>query len=554
MCGFLCGTSPLTAPAATDGPADLVLTNGAILTVDPRDSVAEAVAIRADRILKVGTNTAIRSLVGPQTQVIDLQGRAVTPGIIDSHLHVLYYGRQSWPGYVDIRFPRVRSMDDLLRAVGEKARQLPKGAWIAGNQGFHLPDDAALTRTALDTVAPDNPVYLRHSSGQSAVVNSRALELAGIRRNTPNPFGGRIVHDPRTGEPNGVLLHYPAENLIGRLAPGYGERTDAELEDDVRRGQQLCLEAGITSAQDVIVGSLRDVQAYQRLAARNELKMRVYILFYVQSEEQAAKLVRNIPDLHSDMLTFAGWKLAIDGGLAAGTAMMYDRNLFAARNAYAYHETASLKQIVLLLHKTGMQVAFHVVGDRGLDQALDAIEDAQRESPRKDPRHRIEHALFIKPESRARIRKLGVVISTQPQWISWHADGFRRATDDKNMATFLPLHSLLQDGVPLAFGCDVPAALAHEPKWAFLGAVGRRTASGYVPNADERLTVRETLRIHTMGSAYAALEENLKGSIEPGKLADLVVWSHNLYTMASRDIRDLTAEMTIVGGKIVFRR
>ncbi len=406
----------------------------------------------------------------------------------------------------------------------------------------------------LDRVAPDNPVYLRHASDQHAVVNSRAIERAGIRRDTPNPPGSRIVRDPRTGEPTGLLLHYPAENLVGRVAAGYGERTVADLEEDIRRGQERCMAAGITSAQDVILGTLCDLQAYQRLARRGELKMRVYIFMYLNSYEQAEQVIRAIAAERSEWLTLGGWKLAIDGGLASGTAQMHDRSLFASRSAYLYHEPENLKRLVLLLHRTRLQVAFHVVGDRGLDEVLDAIEYAQTKSPRPDPRHRIEHAMFIGPEARARIRRLGVVISTQPQWIPWHADAYRRMTSDRTMETFMPLRSLLRNGIPLAFGCDVPASLAHEPKWAFLGAVGRRTASGYVANEDERITVRETLRKHTMGSVHASFEEDLKGSIELGKLADLVVWSHNLYTMSPREIRDLAAEITIIGGKVVYRR
>jgi hypothetical protein len=207
-----------------------------------------------------------------------------------------------------------------------------------------------------------------------------------------------------------------------------------------------------------------------------------------------------------------------------------------------------------MLHRTGLQVAFHVVGDRGLDQALDAIEYAQTKSPRRDARHRIEHALFIPPDARARIRRLGVVISTQPQWIAWHADAFRNLTDDKAMENFLPLRSLLRDGIPLAFGCDVPAALAHEPKWAFIGAFARRTASGYVANPGEQVSVREILRVHTMGSAYAAFEEKTKGSLEPGKLADFIVLDRDILTCPLDEIREIQVDRTYVGGRLVYER
>lgn len=366
----LLGTVAASAGAAPPPETpDLILVNGKVLTVDARDSIVQAVVAKGDRILKAGTNAEIRALAGPKTHVLDLRGKTVTPGIIDSHAHVLYYGRQFWPGFLDIRFPAVRSKEDLLAAVARKAASIPRGEWISGNQGFHLQEEGSLDRSDLDRVAPANPVYLRHSSGQHAVVNTLALKLAGIDRSTRDPFGGKIVRDPRTGEPTGVLLHYPAENLVARVAAGYGERTDQELEQDLERGQEICLSTGITSAQDVIVGTLRDVQAHQRLAARNALRMRIYILFYIGSEEQARRAAGAVQAIRSDMLTLASWKLAIDGGIAAGTAHMYGKSLFAARNAYPYYEPDTLKSIVGILHETGMQISFHAVGDRGIDEA-----------------------------------------------------------------------------------------------------------------------------------------------------------------------------------------
>ena len=532
--------------------ADLVLLNGNIITVDSKNSIAQAVAVKDDRILAVGTNSQINYLVGPQTKTIDLKGKCVTPGIVDSHIHVLYYGKQFWKDFLNIRYPAVKNEKDLLKAIADKAKSIPEGEWISANQGFHVGPNEKLDRWVLDSVAPDNPVYLRHASGQYVVVNSAALKLAGIDKNTPNPYGGKIVKDTSTGEPTGVLLHYPAENLVGKIAAGYGDRTEAELEKDLRRGQEICLAAGITSGQDVILASPRDIKIYKNFAEKNELKIRMYLQLYVNSEEQARKYAEAIKGFKTDMLTFAGWKLAIDGGAAAGTVLMYNKSLPAARNAYYYYDPETLNRIVRLLHETGMQVSFHIIGDKRIDEALDAIEDALKHNPRKDHRYRIEHAIWVRPESLERIRKLGVVISTQPQWISWHADGFRMATDEASMANCMPVKSMLRRGIPVAFGCDVPAALTHEPKWAFFGATTRRTKSGYVPAPDEKVNIHEALRIHTMGSAYAAFEEKMKGSVEEGKLADLVVWSHDLYSISPRDMKDLQAEITIVGGKIVY--
>jgi predicted amidohydrolase YtcJ len=378
--------------------------------------------------------------------------------------------------------------------------------------------------------------------------------VAGIDKNTPDPFGGKIVHDPSTGEPTGVLLHYPAENLVMMHADGHSNLSDEDLENDIKRAQDLLLSAGITSGQDVIIGSLRDVRIYKKLASRNELKMRMYLLLYINSEEQAQEYAQEIEGYKSDFLTFGGWKLAVDGGVAAGTALMYNENLLAAKNSYYYYEPEVLNRIVRLLHDTGLQIAFHIIGDKGIDEALNAIELAMRANRRKDPRHRIEHAIFVDPKSLKRIKRLGVVISTQPGFASWMADGYREGTDDAAMANFMIINSLLKMKIPVAFGCDVPAGFAHEPKWTFIGATLRKTKSGYSPSPEERIDIHRALKIHTMGSAYAASEEKQKGSIETGKLADLVVWSHDFYSIGPDEATKLEALMTIVNGQIVFEK
>jgi len=546
--------SSIQCSSTSDEQADLVLLNGKVITVDVKDRIAEAVAVKGDKIQKVGTEQQIKSLIGPNTKSIDLKGKTLTPGIVDSHIHVVHYGHQFWDGFINIRFPNVRSLDDLLTIVANKAKTLRPGQWISGNQGFHFNEDVEFDKSVLDKVAPQNPVYLRHASGQYAVVNSMALKLAGINKNTPDPFGGKIVRDPSTGEPTGVLLHYPAENLIGEVAAGYADQSDDDLENDLKRGQDILLSAGITSGQDVIVSSPRYVKIYKNLADKNELKMRMYLLLYINSEEQAIEYAQQIKGYKSDMLTFGGWKLAIDGGIAAGTALMYDNTLYASKNSYYYYEPEVLNRMVSMLHDTGLQIAFHIIGDKGIDQALDAIEAAMKANPRKDPRHRIEHAVYVTPESLRRIKKLGVIISTQPQWISWQADGYKKATNETAMANFIPINSMLKLGIPVAFGCDVPAAITHEPKWAFIGATSRRTASGYVASSDQRIDVHKALKIHTIGSAYAAFEEKEKGSIEEGKLADLVVWSHDLYSVNPKEASEMEALITIVGGKIVYEK
>jgi predicted amidohydrolase YtcJ len=537
--------------AQVEEEADLILFNGRIITVDGRDTIRQAVAIKNGKILALGDNKEISLLAGPMSQMIDLKGKTATPGLIDSHYHLMYYGQQFWPGYLDIRHPRVQSKADLLQVIGEYATRLKPGDWISGNQGFHLQVGETLDRWDLDQVAPNNPVYLRHGSGQYAVVNSPALQIAGIDAGTPNPPSSVIAHNSQ-GEPTGVLSHYPAEYLVGQYATGYGDRTEEQKLEDIEIGQDLCLQAGYTSVQDVIVGSWDDIEVYRKFAESGRLKVRLYLMLYLNTEEQATNATRDFRPIDSGRLTYGGWKLAMDGGPAAGTVLMYDRTLPASGLSYPYFPQQTLNRIVRTLHDTGLQIAVHVGGDQGIDMTLTAYEEAVRGDPRPTPRHRIEHGLFPSAEATQRMKEAGIILSTQPQWITWHGDAWSQMTNEKTMDRFLPLKTMLQMGVPIAFGCDVPASLYQEPRWAFHGACLRRTDSGAVLTPDERLTMPEALRIHTMGSAYAGAAETTTGSLEPGKCADLVVWSHDLYDLQPGQLSDVQPEMTIIEGEIVY--
>ena len=534
--------------------ADLILFNGKVISVDAEDHIFQAVAVKGDKILAIGSDLEIKALAGSQCKLIDLKGKTVTPGLIDSHYHLMYYGAQFWPGYLNIRHPVVTSKAELLQVVGAYAQQLSPDEWISANQGFTLLPFETVDRWDLDTVSPNNPAYLRHSSGQYSVVNSKALEIAGIDSTTPNPPGSLIMHD-ESGQPTGILSHYPAENLVGRYATGYGDRTDEQKFEDIERGQQLCLQAGYTSVQDVIVSTVQDIMLYRQYADSGLLKVRVYAMLFVDTEQEADTLAKvyEPSDSVSTMFKFGGWKLAMDGGLAARTTLMYDKSLYAAQISYPYHSQEEMNRIVQILHDTGLQVAVHVGGDEGIDMTLTAFELAMQANPRPDPRHRIEHGLFPTGTALQRIKSSDIVFSTQPQWISWYGDGFGESTDEATMTRLLPLKSMLSMGIHLAFGCDVPASQYQEPKWAFHGAVLRHsTHSETVFNPVQRLSVQEALRIHTMGSAYASFSEDSTGSLEVGKYADLVIWSHDLYTMSPAELINLAAEMTIVGGKIGY--
>lgn len=538
-------------PPAAGEYADMILMNGNILTVDPEDSIVAAVAVKDGRIVATGSYRTIEQLRGPATVAVDLKGKTVTPGFVDSHLHMHYYGKQFQENLIDIRFPAVKTREDLIGQLKAKVATASKGEWIAGNQGFICIDPP--NRWELDELAPENPVFLLHSSGQFAVANSLALSLAGITKDSANPYSAVIAKDASTGEPTGLLYHYPAIDLVRVLVPGYGVVTEEEQRGFILKGAEECFEAGYTSIQDVIVAGPQHVKLYIDLAKEGKLPINVYMLLYVQSLEDARAKLDLADHLQGDHYNFAGWKLAGDGGAGAGTVLMYDRNVPISSNSYLYHSQETMNEMVSLFHQQGYQVAFHVGGDKAIDMALDAIEYAMTKDPRPDPRHRLEHVLFPTPEALARIKKLGVVVSTSPQWISLFGAQYEGEVSEAQMMRFMPLKEMLDQGISLAFGCDVPATPLIEPNWALIGATSRWTVEKKATGEEQCISMKEALRAHTMGSAYAAFEEKVRGSIEEGKLADMVVWSHDLYNATLEELLNTKAEVTIVEGTVVFK-
>ena len=538
-------------PKIPEGPADLILHNGNILTVDSQDRTAQAVALSKGIIQKVGKDPEISSFLGTKTQVIDLRGRTVTPGIIDAHNHMIYFGEQM-KYRLDIRPPKVRSKMDLMNVVKEATKTKAEGDWIYGCQGFPLQIKDSPTRWELDEVSPRHPVFLPQMGGQYGVANSLALKLGRVNKFTPHPYGGKIEKDEKTGEPTGRLMQYPAMDLIRGKIP---KPTTAEFEEAVRYAASLFLPYGITSVQDVIVYMRQHTEIYEQMAEKQILPVRLYILEYIDSLPKARRMAGLHHHFHNPMCTFGGWKLAIDGGEAAGTALMYDKSQPGSRRAFPLHNPEEFNKIVKILHDSGLQIAIHVIGDEGMDICLDAFEKASPSTSLPKSRHRLEHANFPTQRNLDRMQKSGIVASIQPSWIHLWGDGFRRNLGDEISNRAIPIKSFLQRGIPVAFSSDVPATQVFEPFWGFIGAVTRRTRSGQPLVPSEAISMKEALRSYTYTAAYAAFEEKEKGSIEEGKWADLAVWEQNLYTVRPEpaSLKDLKVLMTILDGKIVYQ-
>ncbi len=530
------------SPVEAGQAADMVLRGGKVITVDAADTVAQAVALKGDLIQYVGTDEAIAALIGPTTQVVELGGRALTPGLIDPHNHFQVMGLMNGY-YTPFLPPEVRTFDDLQRKLADLAGQTPAGEWIKGYYlGFQ--ESSVPTRLDLDPASPDHPVWIMQQGGHYGVANTRALQIAGLTRDTPNPVGGVIERDAQ-GELTGVFYNHRAMDLLRRYIPLY-------TADDVYRNivstLPLFAACGVTSFQDNNVRGIETIQTYRQSGADLYLRGAVYYtLEWPQDLERALKEIEYFDD---PMIRFAGFKFLIDGQVP--TAFCHEPHSGVAWNVSTWDPQA-FKQAVRALHDTGLQICVHCVGDAAVDLVLDAYEEAQNANPRADPRHRIEHCVLCTPEATQRMAELGVVVSTQPQFVRAGGDYWPAIFGAERARRAIVTREWLNNGVHLALGSDAPTTPWYTPQVTLAGAVSRLTVSNQVFEPDQRMTIQEALRAHTLGAAYAAHEEEIKGSIEEGKLADLVVWSKDPYTMPLKELWQATIDMTIVGGRIVYQ-
>ncbi|HDQ06293.1 MAG TPA: amidohydrolase [Candidatus Bathyarchaeota archaeon] len=521
--------------------ADLVLVDGNILTLDSSQPSAEAVAIKEDRIVKVGTNEEIRQWIGDDTKVIDLQGRTVVPGLTDSHIHVGDFGKfLTWVDLTD-----TNSVEEMQRIIRERAQKISKGRWIIGSgwNQTRFAEKRYPNRRDLDEASPHNPVILYHQCGRVCVVNSKALELAGVTNETRPPSGGEIEKDAETGEPTGILRE-TATDLVWKIVP---EPSEEELMEGASLACKKIVEAGVTSIH-WIVASLTEIQVIQKLRAENKLPLRVYIIV-------PATFLDQIIDLGSSA-SFGenkdrnlGVKIFVDGSLAARTAALREpySDSFKSKGELLYSQQ-ELNKLVAKVHKANFRLVMHAMGDQAIDMALTAIEKALVEEPRKNHRYRLEHASVLNRELIHSIKELGMIVSVQPkcvitefsEWSAVERLGSARAR------LLYPLKTLIEEGVPVVGGSDCPM----EPLSPLQGIQAAVTRPFF---PEEQITFDEALRMYTVNAAYASFEETVKGTIEEGKLADLTVLSDDPTAVSPSRIGGISVYMTIVGGKVVYQ-
>jgi hypothetical protein len=524
--------------------ADTALLNGQIFTIDGSDAVAEAVAIRDGLIQAVGSSADIAAWVGEQTQVIELGGRTVTPGLIDAHNHFQVVGLMN-SYYIPFLPPDVLTVADLQAALAEAVAQVPEGEWIKGY--FLWVQDANLpTRHDLDPVSPEHPVFILQQGGHYGSANSRALEIAGITADTPDPTGGVIGRDG-DGAPNGVFYNHRAMDLVRLHMPRY---TQDAVEANIESSQTLFGASGVTSFQDNNVRGTDTVATYLDVGRRGGMRLRGAVYYTLEWPGDLERALNEIEHYEDAFMRFAGFKFLLDGQMT----MAYchephngDRWDIPTWNPQTF------KDAVRALHDTGLQICVHCAGDAAVDLTLDAFEEAMNANPRSDPRHRIEHAIITRPESTQRMRDLGVVVSTQPQFIRIGGDRYAELMGEERARRAIVTREWLEAGIPVALGSDAPSTPWSSPLATLIGAVTRATFSGQVHEPDQALTPYEALRAHTWAAAYAAHEEGIKGSIEAGKLADLIVWSVDPTQSTAQELWDSTIELTMVDGEIVHQ-
>jgi predicted amidohydrolase YtcJ len=545
--------------------ADLVLLHGRLWTGEPYAGPgekpaptrwAEALAAANGRILAVGTDSEIRAFVGPNTNVIDLRARFAMPGFIDDHVHFVDGSFQLLR--VDLKLAADES--EFVRRVGEKARSLPPGRWLLGGDWDEQawPDAKLPTRWLIDPATPENPVYIDRYDIHAGLANSAALKLAGISRDTVDPAGGVIVRDPKTGEPTGVLKD-AAQDLVQRVIP---KPTESEAEQAIRAGLAEACRVGVTSVEDISSnstssGSFRDeIRLLRRAEAEGWLTCRFYEITPIADWQRLADAGLS-HGMGSDWLQLGAVKAFADGSLGSRTAWMFqpyaDDPTNRGRPQALMSPPAKMEEAVRGADAAGIQLAVHAIGDRAIAEMLGLYFRAGGPDARVH-RFRIEHAQHVRPEDFRRFGQLGIIASMQP----YHAidDGrwAEKCIGHERARSSYAWRSMLDAGAPLAFGTDWPVAPLN-PLLGVYAAVTRATldgkhAEGWFP--EQRLTVDEALRAYTQGSAFAAFAEKDKGTLEPGKLADVVVLSDDPFKIAPEKIREVKVVMTIAGGRPVY--
>jgi len=551
---------------ATAQPADTIYYNGKIITMWGAHPSVQAVAIRGDRFLKVGSDADVLATAGPSTTKVDLKGGTAVPGLIDSHAHPSGAALSEKDGPV----PVMHTIGEVQTYIKQLAARLPADQLIFVPKIYstRLKEKRYPTRYELDAASGDRLAMT--DNGYSSVLNSAMLRKAGITRDTPQPADGKIIKDER-GEPTGLILG--ARKLLGPLRGGRGSTTFDDIVWALRTMQRRYNQAGLTSVIDRSQNA-EGFRAYHELQHRGEMTVRSYVTYHIGAQgtpQQVRQEIERIPFVTGkgdDWLRVGSLKVTIDGGILLGTAYLregYGENT----QIYGYKDPdyrgvlsvtrENLFAMARAADELGWQMTAHAAGGGAVDLLLDAYEAADRVKSIRDRRFTVSHGNFPDDRAIARAKKLGVVFDCQPAWHHFDGPALKDVFGPRRIKDFIPLRSLIDAGVVVAGGSDhmirMDSRQSLNPYHPFFGmwmTITRQMADGAVLGPEQRITREEALRLWTLNAAYLSFEEKTKGSIEPGKLADLVVISKNYLTCPEQEIRNIEALRTVVGGKVVF--
>ena len=538
--------------------ADLVLINGPIYTMDDSNPKVEAVAIKADTFLYVGSREEVEAFIGSETKTVDLKGKTMVPGLVEGHAHIMGVGYNLLN--VDLR--EAKSYQEVVDMVAERAANTPEGTWITG-RGWHQdkwveqPEmtNGFPTHDLLSEAVPNHPVYLKHASGHAALSNSKAMEVAGITEDSPQPEGGEIFMSI-TGQPTGIL-NETAQGLMTKVIP---EATKESDEQALKLALEQCFKYGITGFHQAGSGPTH-INLYKEFAQRGDLKLRLFVMLNGRDQNLLDEYFTNgiEEDLYNNQLTVRSVKLYADGALGSrGAWLLKEYTDAPGVHGHNVMPMEDIEDITQRAYKAGFQVCIHAIGDRANREVLDIYERAFKLYPEgapKEPRFRIEHAQHFHPDDIPRFAEMGVIPSMQAIHMAsdrpWAIDrlGRKRIVQGAYM-----WQTLLQSGAKIVNGTDAPVE-PITPLASLYASVSRRTLNGkpeggYEP--DEKMTREQALRSYTLDAAYGAFREDRKGSIEAGKWADLTIFDKDIMTIPEEEILETNVQMTIIGGEVVY--
>ena len=522
--------------------------NGKIFTVNDKQPFAEALIVEKNKIVFAGSNEDVKSRSNKSVNIIDLHGRLMLPGFIDAHVHFMNGGY--YLSGVDLR--NAKSISEFTWILKDYSKKI-EGKWITGGSWDHeqWEEKTLPNKEIIDSFTSRTPVFIERTDKHIGLANSFALKSAGINKYTPDPPGGEIVKDEKSGEPTGILKDN-AMNLVYSVIP------ENSAEENYVAAISALKEAekyGVTSVHDI--SNKKDLIAYLQLEKENKLTCRIYSILPINNYKKLDKEIEKKLN-RSDKIKFKSLKAFSDGSLGAGTAWFFE--------PYEDNSSSGLPQDILIngkleewasdADKNNLQIATHAIGNKANAYVLDIYEKIIKQNPERDRRFRIEHAQHLRFEDISRFSEIGVIASCQPYHLFFDGSWAEKKIGPERIKTSYPFNSLLNNGVELCFGSDWPVVPLN-PLNGIYAAVTRQTSgnnnnSGWVPN--EKISVEEAIKCYTLKSAYASFEENIKGSIEPGKLADLVVLNEDILTISPEKIKDVFVEMTIFNGEIIYTR